>query len=151
MDQDLYGMQRLKIHPSLAVCDEAVALIACWCHRFNAMRVAEAVGVVLVALVTACGDTGSTPAASPSNMAISEDSSYNAHVLVGSIYTADIDIKNTGKSDIPKLDIMSDSGDKFLDHNVIVKSDPCTCRAGRGAWPDGGFVDRGARARSQRG
>jgi len=58
-------------------------------------------------------------------MAISEDSSYNGHVLVGSVYTTDLDIKNTGKTDIPKLDIMFDTGDKFLDHNVIVKSDPC--------------------------
>ncbi len=59
-------------------------------------------------------------------MAISVDTSYNAHVLAGSVYTTDLDIKNTGKADIPKLDIMFDSSDKFLDHNVIVKSDPCT-------------------------
>jgi len=59
-------------------------------------------------------------------MSISEDSSYNAHVLVGSVYTTDMDIKNGGKADIPKLQIMFDGGDKFLDHNVIVKSAPCT-------------------------
>jgi hypothetical protein len=59
-------------------------------------------------------------------MAISVDSSYDAHVLAGSVYTIDVDIKNTGQADIPKLDIMLDIGDKFLDHNVIVKSDPCT-------------------------
>lgn len=85
------------------------------------------VGVALVALVSACGDSGSpSGGTNNSNMAISEDSSYNAHVLAGSVYTTDLDIKNTGKADIPKLDIMFDSGDKFLDHNVIVKSDPCT-------------------------
>ena len=59
-------------------------------------------------------------------MAISVDSSYNAHILAGSVYTTDMDIKNAGSADIPKLDIMFDSGDKFLDHNVIVKSDPCS-------------------------
>jgi hypothetical protein len=83
--------------------------------------------VLAAALLSACGDSsGSLPASDTSNMSISVESSYNAHVLAGSIYTTDLDIKNTGKADIPKLDIMFDSGDKFLDHNVIVKSDPCT-------------------------
>jgi len=90
------------------------------------MRGLPALCVVILALVSACGDTSSSSAGNNSNMAISEDSSYNAHVLVGSVYTTDIDIKNTGTADIPKLDIMFDGGDKFLDHNVIVKSDPCT-------------------------
>lgn len=90
------------------------------------MRGLVVIGVAVLALVSACGEGGGSPAGSVSNMQISEDSSYNAHVLAGSIYTIDFDIKNVGQADIPKLDIMLDSGDKFLDHNVIVKSDPCT-------------------------
>lgn len=89
------------------------------------VRGIPAAGVAVVAVVSACGG-GSSPAGNPSNMAISVDTSYNAHVLAGSVYTTDFDIKNTGKADVPKVDIMFDSGDKFLDHNVIVKSDPCT-------------------------
>ena len=92
-----------------------------------AVRGLLAVSVVLAAMVSACGDGGSPSGGSDtSSMSISVDTSYNAHVLVGSVYTVDTDIKNTGTADIPKLDIMFGSGDKFLDHNVIVKSDPCT-------------------------
>ena len=89
-------------------------------------RVIAAAAVGWLVLTAACGDTGRSGSSSSPNMAISEDSSYNAHVLAGSVYTTDMDIKNVGKADIPKLQIMFDGGDKFLDHNVIVKSDPCT-------------------------
>src|SRR2546421_94289 len=61
-----------------------------------------------------------------SNMAISEDSPYNAHVLARPVYTPDMEIKNLGKVDIPKVEIMFDGGDKFVYHNVVVKSDACT-------------------------
>lgn len=84
-----------------------------------------AAAICAAALVCACSDSGAGSSGS-TGMAISEDSSYNAHVLVGQIYTTDFDIKNVGKVDIPKLDIMFDATDKFLDHNVIVKSAPCT-------------------------
>jgi hypothetical protein len=83
-------------------------------------------GILAFGLLTADSCSGASPATNNSVMAISEESSYDAHVLAGSVYTTDLDIKNTGQADIPKLDIMFDSGDKFLDHNVIVKSDPCT-------------------------
>jgi hypothetical protein len=81
--------------------------------------------ICAAALVSACGDSGGGSPGS-TDMAISEDSTYNAHVLVGQIYTTDFDVKNVGKVDIPKLEVMFDATDKFLDHNVIVKSAPCT-------------------------
>jgi hypothetical protein len=88
--------------------------------------VAVVAGILAFGLLTAdsCSGGGS-PATNSSGMAISVDSSSDSHALAGSVYTTDLDIKNTGQADIPKLDIMFDIGDKFLDHNVIVKSDPC--------------------------
>jgi hypothetical protein len=82
--------------------------------------------ITIGGLLTGCGDSGSSSAGSTSSMEISVDTAHDGRVLAGSVYTIDVDVKNVGQSDIPKLDLMFDSGDKFLDHNVIVKSDPCT-------------------------
>ena len=37
-----------------------------------------------------------------------------------------VEIDNTGKADIPKLGIMFDDGDRFLDHYTVLTSGTCT-------------------------
>jgi hypothetical protein len=80
---------------------------------------------ILFAAIVGCGDSGGASGGDNSNMAISFDSASHKTVIVGQLTDFDLTIDNVGKADIPKLGIMFDDGDRFLDHYTVVSSGSC--------------------------